>query len=74
MGNLKMSKKRKSFGNEFKAKMAIEAIKCQKSIAEITSEFGIHSTQINNWKKQLLACAADSFSKKLENKEAEHEK
>ncbi len=28
-----------------------EAIKGQKSIAEIASEFGIHSTQINNWKK-----------------------
>ncbi len=51
MGNLKMSKKRKSFSNEFKAKVAIEAIKVQKSIAEIASEFGIHSTHINNWKK-----------------------
>ncbi len=69
-----MSRKRKSFSNEFKAKVAIEAIKGQKTVAEIASEFGIHSTQINNWKKQLLACTADSFSKKLENKEAEHEK
>ncbi len=74
MGNLKMSKKRNSFSNEFKAKVAIEAIKGQKNIAEIASEFGIQSTQINNYKNKLLAGAADSFSKKLENKEAEHEK
>jgi len=51
-----MSKKRKSFSNEFKAKVAIEALKGQKSVAEIASEFEIHSTQVNSWKKQMLAC------------------
>jgi transposase-like protein len=74
MGNHKMSKKRKSFSNEFKAKVAIEALKGQKSVAEIASEFEVHTTQVNNWKKQMLEGAADTFSKKLENKEAEHEK
>jgi len=69
-----MTKKRKSFSNEFKAKVAIEALKGQKSVAEIASEFGIHSTQINSWKKQMLEGASDTFSKKLENKEASHEK
>ncbi|MCU7939848.1 MAG: transposase, partial [gamma proteobacterium symbiont of Bathyaustriella thionipta] len=39
MGNLKMSRKGKSFSNEFKAKVAIEAIKGQKTVAEIASEF-----------------------------------
>jgi len=74
MGNLKMSRKRKSFSNEFKAKVAIEAIKGQKTIAEIASEFEVHTTQVINWKKHMLEGAADTFSKKLENKEAEHEK
>lgn len=69
-----MGKKRQQFSNEFKAKVAIEAIKGQKMIAEIASEFEIHTTQVNNWKKHLLAGASDTYSRKLENKEAEHEK
>ncbi len=39
-----MSRKRKSFSNEFKAKVAIEAIKSQKTVAEIASEFEVHTT------------------------------
>ncbi len=69
-----MSKKRQQFSNDFKARVAIEALKGHKTVAEIASEFEIHTTQVNNWKKQLLAGAADTFSRKLENKEAEHEK
>jgi transposase len=69
-----MSTKRKSFSNTFKAKVAIEALKGQKTVAEIASEFEVHATQVNTWKKHLLEGAADTFSKKLENKEAEHEK
>ena len=69
-----MTTKRQKFTDEFKAKVAIEAIKGQKTIAEIASEFEIHPTQVNTWKKHLLAGAADTFSKKIENKEAKHEK
>ena len=69
-----MSTKRKSFSNTFKAKVAIEALKGQKTVAEIASEFEVHTTQVNTWKKHLLDGAADTFSKKLENKEVEHEK
>ena len=69
-----MSTKRKSFNNAFKAKVAIEALKGQKTVAEIASEFEIHTTQVNTWKKHLLDGVADTFSKILENKEAEHEK
>ena len=45
MGNLKMSRKRKSFSNEFKAKVAIKG---QKTVAEIASEFEVHTTQVIN--------------------------
>ncbi len=69
-----MSTKRKTFNNKFKAKVAIEALKGQKTVAEIASEFEVHTTQVNSWKKQMLDGAADTFSKKLENKDAEHEK
>ena len=46
-----MSTKRKSFNNKFKVKVAIEALKGQKTVAEIASEFEVHTTQVNNWKK-----------------------
>ncbi len=49
-----MSRKRKSFSIEFKAKVAIEAIKSQKTVAEIASEFEVHTTQVINWKKHML--------------------
>jgi len=56
-----MSTKRKSFNNAFKAKVAVEALKGQKTVAEIASEFEIHTTQVNTWKKHLLDGAADSY-------------
>ena len=48
-----MSNVRKQFGKEFKAKVALEALKGLKTTAEISSEFGVHPTQITAWKKQL---------------------
>ena len=44
---------KKTFSNAYKAKVALEAIKAEKTVAELSSEYGVHSTQINNWKKQL---------------------
>jgi len=63
-----MTKKRQQFSNEFKAKVALEALKGHKTVSEIASEFEIHPTQVNNWKKHLLSGAADTFSKNLEKK------
>jgi transposase len=55
--------KRKSFTNEFKAKVALEAIKGNSTINEIASEFGVHPNQVNTWKKQLMQGADDVFVK-----------
>ena len=55
--------KRKSFNTEFKAKVAIEAIKGHKTINELASEFEISPSQINSWKKLLLDGASDTFSR-----------
>jgi transposase len=46
----------------FKAKVAVEALKEQKTIAELSSAYGIHSTQITKWKKQALDILAKGFS------------
>jgi len=49
MGNI-----HKKYDATLKAKVALEAVKGEKTIAEISSEYGVHSTQIAHWKKQLL--------------------
>jgi len=46
----------------FKAKVVVEAIKEQKTIAEISSQFGIHSTQITKWKQKALVGLTELFS------------
>ena len=60
-----MSKtKRNRYSAEFKAKVAREAIKEEKTIAEIASDFKIHSNQVSEWKKQALEGLSDIFSGK----------
>ena len=56
--------KRNSYSKEFKTKVAIEALKGQKTVNEIASEHGIHVSQINSWKKRLLEAAPEMFSRR----------
>ncbi len=53
--------KRRRFSKEFKAKVALEAIKGQQTAAELAQEFGVHVNQINLWKKQLIETAPLAF-------------
>jgi len=57
---------RKKFTSEFKAKVAIEALKGHKTVNELTVEFGVHASQINNWKKQLIEISKTAFTGKQE--------
>jgi len=52
---------RKQFSNEFKAKVAMEAIKGLKTMSELASEYGVHPTQISSWRSQLKDHAAEVF-------------
>jgi len=60
---------------ELKVQIALDAIKGQKMIAELASEYGVHANQISIWKKQLLDTAPAAFSngkyKNTEKKEVE---
>lgn len=57
-----MSKQRKIYSAEFKAKVALAAIKGQHTINEIASNCGVHPNQVMQWKKQALEAIPDSFS------------
>ena len=56
-----MAGKRRSFSSAFKAKVALEAIREQRTIAELAQRHKLHATQINLWKKQLLEGAEGVF-------------
>lgn len=59
--------KRKRYSAEFKAKVALEAIKEQKTLSELSNQFQIHPNQISQWKKQLLGEAKEIFSRTAKN-------
>ena len=56
--------KRKMFSGEFKAKVALEAIRGLKTVNEIGREFGVHPTQVGLWKKEQLDQAGSLFDAK----------
>lgn len=57
-----MAKKRKSHPAAFKAKVALSAIKGDRTINQVASEHEVHPTLIHAWKKQLLAGAEGLFA------------
>ena len=59
-----MSKRpRRNHGAVFKAKVALEAIKGEQTLVELSERFQVHPTQITEWKKQLLERASEIFDK-----------
>src|SRR5205809_764832 len=54
---------RKQFTAGFKAKVAVEAIKGQRTAQEIGSIYGVHPTQVTTWKRQLVAQASEIFTR-----------
>ena len=58
-----MSSKRNTHSPEFKAKVAIEAIKGLKTASELASHHQVHPVQISTWKKQALEAVPETFKR-----------
>ena len=72
-----MSRKRRVLGAKFKAKVALAALRGDKTVSQIAGQYSIHGNQVSAWKRKLLEEAAALFedgrmaSKKDEAKEEE---
>jgi len=64
---------RKRHDATFKAKVALEATKGEKTMAQISSEFGVHANQIRQWRKQLLEELPRLFSDRRRKQEKSDE-
>ncbi len=59
---------KKSYTSSFKARVALEAVKGEKKVSEIASQYEVHPNQIRTWKKELLKNLPDIFSDKRRRK------
>ncbi len=66
-----MKRKRRNHLPGFKAKVALAAIKNEKTLVELAEQFDVHQKQISEWKKQLLEQADTVFGSAQEHKAAD---
>ena len=55
--------KRKQHKPDFKARVALEALKGEQTVTELACRFGVHPTMIHQWKRALLDGASDIFER-----------
>ena len=68
-----MTGKRKRYSADFKAKVALEALRGEQTAAQLAAKHGLHQTMINAWKKQAAEGMATVFSGKAEAADAARE-
>ena len=64
---------RKSYPADFKAKVALEAMKGERSLTELASRYEVHPNQIGQWRKALLAGVTEIFSDHRQRQEQDGE-
>ena len=64
---------RKRHTSEFKARVALEAVKGDRSLSELASRYEVHPNQIGQWRKALLASIPEVFSEKRHRKDQDGE-
>ena len=68
-----MRNMRRKHDTAFKARVALEAVKGEKTIAQLSSEYSVHPNQIGQWKRRLLEELPGIFSKNRERVEKDNE-
>jgi len=68
-----MTRQRRRFSAQTKAKVAVEAIKGQRTVAELASQFQVHPNQISQWKRQMLEAAPTVFSNGRDRQQADQQ-
>ena len=67
-----MAKKRQTFSKDFKAKVALEALREESTIQELSVKYSVHPNQIMQWKKLVTENAASIFERSNRKNEEEH--
>ena len=68
-----MSSKRRRFSADLKAKVALEALRGDRTLQEIASQYQVHPNQVGAWKRQAIEGLAELFSKGAERRSRDHE-
>ena len=58
-----MRRKRRNHSSEFKAKVALAAVRGDKTLSELAAQFDVHPNQIQDWRKRLIEGAGEVFSR-----------
>ncbi len=68
-----MRRKRRNHSSVFKAKVALAAIRGDKTLGELAEQFEVHPNQIQNWRRKLLDNVAELFERNARvSEESEH--
>jgi len=68
-----MRRQRRRFTAQFKAKVALEAVRGEKTVAQLAGEYEVHVNQISQWKRQLLDSLPEVFGRRREVDAADQE-
>lgn len=69
-----MGVKRKQHGAQFKAQVAMAAMNGEKTLAELSAEYGVHATMISTWKHELARRAGELFERGAKKVEGDPQK
>ena len=68
-----MSQIRKKYSKEYKAQVALSSIREEHTITELSSQYGVHPTQINKWKRLALSGMKNIFSDNTSKQQHQHD-